>query len=529
MRQSIHTSTHMQMSVGRASLFMIGTLIASRLLGWLRLSVIGAKFGESPELDAFWAAFLIPDTLFNLLVAGALASAFIPVFTGYLAKEREDEAWRVASSVMNAIVLLLIAFSAVMWVLAPTIVPILASFRDPGQVQTAIHLTRIMLLSPIFMGLSALFTGILNSYRQFLTGATAPLIYNFVIVLFAFFASPFLGIEALAWGTVVGALMMWLVQVPELTFRRTRYRLALALSHPGVREIARLTVPRTLALGAVNLIFIVDTYLAAKMPEGSLTARVYAFQLMQLPLGVFSIAISAAAFPTLARYAAQGLQARMRDLLQTAIRWILFLTLPTIVMMIVLRRPIVNLLFQYGKFGPEAREATQEAFLFYSLGLAGHALIQILARAYYASKDTRTPLALTLVSIGTNIVLSVILAPLYGINGLALANSIATLAEAMLFFVLLAPRARLRLVGLGITTLKQVCASLLMGVTTFSFINATNLPFSLVTDPPKLTLLLQTLLAAGVGGAAYVAAAYVLGIGELHEILGAVRARLGRR
>jgi putative peptidoglycan lipid II flippase len=519
----------MQMSVGRASLFMIATLIASRFLGWLRLSVIGARFGETPDLDAFWAAFRIPDTLFNLLVAGALASAFIPVFTGYLAKEREDEAWRVASSVMNAIVILLIALSAVMWVAAPWILPVLAPFPDPQQRETAIHLSRIMLLSPIFMGLSALFTGILNSYRQFLSGATAPLVYNFVIILFAVFASPFLGIEALAWGTVAGALMMWLVQVPELTFRRTRYKLTLDLDHPGVREIVRLTVPRTLGLGAVQLIFVVDTYLAAKMPEGSLTALNYAFQLMQLPLGVFSIAISAAAFPTLSYYAAQGMQARMRDILQTAIRWILFLTLPTVVMMIVLRRPIVNLLFQYGRFGAEAREATQEAFLFYSLGLAGHALIQILARAYYASKDTRTPLALTLVSIGMNIVLSVILAPEYGINGLALANSIATLTEAVLFLLLLAPRARLRLVGLGISTLKQVCASLLMGVATFGFIYATNLPFSLASNPPKLTLLLQTLLAAGVGGVVYVVAAYVLGIKELNEIRAAVRARLGGR
>src|SRR5436190_9869227 len=219
----------MQMSVGRASLFMIATLIASRFLGWLRLSVIGAKFGQTPELDAFWAAFRIPDTLFNLLVAGALASAFIPVFTGYLAKEREDEAWRVASSVLNSIVMLLIGLSAVMWFLAPWIVPVLAPFPDPAQIDTAVKLSRIMLLSPIFMGLSALFTGILNSYRQFLSGATAPLVYNFVIILFAVFAAPFLGIEALAWGTVVGALMMWLVQIPELTFRRTRYTLTLEL------------------------------------------------------------------------------------------------------------------------------------------------------------------------------------------------------------------------------------------------------------------------------------------------------------
>ena len=517
----------MQMSVGRASLFMIATLIASRFLGWLRLSVIGARFGETPDLDAYIAAFRIPDTLFNLLVAGALASAFIPVFTSYLAKEREEEAWQVASSVMNAIVLLLIGFSAIMWVLAPILVPILAPFPDPAQRETAIHLSRIMLLSPIFMGLSALFTGILNSYRQFLTGATAPLVYNFVIVLFAIFASPFLGIDALAWGTVAGALMMWLVQVPELTFRRTRYRLALDLRHPGVREIARLTVPRTLALGAVNLVFIVDTFLAAKLPEGSLTALTYAFQLMQLPLGVFSIAISAAAFPTLAHYASLGLQARMRDVLQTAIRWILFLTLPTIVMMIVLRRPIVNLLFQYGRFGAEAREATQEAFLFYSLGLAGHALIQILARAYYASKDTRTPLALTLISIGTNIVLSVLLSPLYGINGLALANSIATLAEALLFLVLLAPRVRLRVVGLGTSSLKVVAASLAMGIAMFAFIRATNITVDL--QQTKVGLLFQTMVAVAVGLVAYVGAASLFRVTELAEITAVLRARLARR
>jgi putative peptidoglycan lipid II flippase len=516
----------MQMSVGRASLFMIATLIASRFLGWLRLSVQGAKFGQTPDLDAFLAAFRIPDTLFNLLVAGALASAFIPVFTGYLAKEREEEAWRVASSVMNAIVILLVAVSAVLWLLAPWIQPALAPFDDPAQRELSVRLARIMLLSPIFMGLSALFTGILNSYRQFLSGATAPLVYNFVIILFAVFASPFLGIEALAWGTVVGALMMWLVQVPELTFRRTRYKLTLDLGHPGVREIVRLTVPRTLALGAVQLIFIVDTYLAAKMPEGSLTALNYAQQLMQLPLGVFSIAISAAVFPTLSHYAAQGLQARMRDVLQTAIRWILFLTVPTIVMMIVLRRPIVNLLFQYGRFGSEARELTQEAFLFYSLGLAGHALIQILARAYYASKDTRTPLALTLVSIGTNIVLSVLLAPSYGINGLALANSIATLAEAVLFFVLLAPRARLKIVGLGTATLRVLAASLLMGIAMFAFIRATNITVDL--QQTKLGLLLQTLVAVAVGGIAYIGAASVFRVTELAEITAAVRSRLRR-
>jgi len=517
------------MSVARASAIMIGTLVASRVLGWLRSSVIGATFGGTSTLDAFIAAFKIPDAIFGLLVAGALASAFIPVFTGYLAREREQEAWRIASSVLNALLLLLIGASAVMWLAAPLLVPTIIApgfAKDPDQLQLTIDLTRMMLLSPIFMGLSSLTTGILNSYRQFLSGATAPVVYNLVIILFTVFATPFLGIHAVALGVVVGALVMWLVQLPELTFRRTRYSFTMDLQHPGVRDVLRLAGPRTIALGAVQIVFFVDTNLASSMPAGSLVALNYAFQLLMLPLGVFSIAISAAIFPTLSHYASLGQVGRMRDAVQQGIRWILFLTLPTAIVMIVLRRPIVNLLFQYGAFGDAAREATQEVFLFYSLGLAGHALIQILARAYYAARDTTTPLALTLISIGLNVVLDVLLAPVLFVKGLALANSISTLVEAGLLLVLLTSRARLRLVGLGVSSLKLVCASLLMGVAMFAFIRVTNLPFDLLVDPSKPVLLLQTLLAAAVGGLVYVVAAYVLRVTELGEVLAVVRARL---
>jgi len=519
------------MSVARASIVMIAALIASRILGWLRLSVIGATFGATSQLDVFWAAFKIPDALFNLLVAGALASAFIPVFAGYLAKEREKEAWHVASSVMNVLILSLVALSALMWVLAPWLVPAIVApgYRDrPEQLDLVVHLTRIMLLSPLFMGLSALVTGVLQSYRQFLAGAVAPLVYNGVQILFALFLSPFLGIDALAYGVVAGAAMMFLVQIPELTFRRTKYQLSLDLGHPGVREVFLLAGPRTLSLGAVQLVFFVDTYLATFMPTGNLTALNYAFQLMLLPLGVYSIAISAAVFPTLSHYASLGQAAKMRDALQQAIRWILFLTLPTAIVMVVLRRPIVNLLFQYGAFGAEARELTQAAFLYYSLGLAGHALVQILARAYYASRDTTTPLALTLISIGANVVLSVTLAPQMGINGLALANSIATLAEAALLLAMLAPRARLRLVGLGYASLKQVTAALLMGVSMFLFIRFTNIPLDLVIEPSKPVLFLQTLLATAFGGLIYVAAAYLMRINELQEVLAFLRGRFRR-
>lgn len=525
-----HTSA-VTMSVARASIVMIAALIASRILGWLRLSVIGATYGATPQLDAFWAAFKIPDALFNLLVAGALSSAFIPVFAGYLAKEREKEAWHVASTVVNVLIVSLLAVSVVMWVAAPWLVPTIVApgfAKDPEQLDLAIQLTRIMLLSPIFMGLSALVTGVLQSYRQFLAGAVAPLVYNGVQILFALFATPFVGIHALAFGVVAGSAMMFLVQVPELTFRRTKYELSLDLRHTGVREVFLLAGPRTLSLGAVQIVFFVDTYLASSMATGSLTSLNYAFQLMLLPMGVFSIAISAAVFPTLSHYASLGQAARMRDALQQAIRWILFLTMPTAILMVVLRRPIVNLLFQYGEFAAPAREATQAAFLFYALGLAGHALVQILARAYYASRDTTTPVALTLVSIGANVAMSIALAPTMGINGLALANSIATLAEAALLLALLAPRARLRLVGLGYATLKQVTAALLMGVSMFLFIRVTNIPLDLVVEPSKPVLFLQTLLATAFGALVYVIAAYLLRVGELQEVLAFLRGRFRR-
>lgn len=516
----------MQLTIAQASLVMIGTLVASRILGWLRLSVIGAQFaGEPRELDAYIAAFRIPDTIFNLLVAGALSSAFIPVFTSYLAKEREQEAWRVGSSVMNAMLVALVGLSVLIWLAAPYLVPLMAPEFVGPQLELTVELTRIMLLSPIFMGLSSLFTGVLNSYRQFLSGATAPLVYNAVIILFALFASPFLGIHALAYGVVAGAAMMWLIQVPELTFRRTRYALAFDLAHPGVREIAKLAWPRTIAIAAVQVVLFVDINLASRMPPGSLTALVYAFQLMLLPLGVFSIAISAAVFPTLSRYASLGQPGRMREALEKAVRWIVFLTLPTAIVMIVLRRPIVHLLFQYGDFGDEMREATALAFLFYSLGLAGHALVQIFARAYYATKDTATPLAMTIVSVAVNVALAIALAPVLGINGLALANSVATLAEAALLLAVLAPRVRLRVVGLGLSTLRHLAASLSMGVAMFLFIRVTNIPLDLALDPPKALLLLQTTIAVAFGGLVYVATAAVFRVSELAEIRAFLRTR----
>lgn len=515
--------------VGAAAIMMT-TFVASRFLGWLRLSVVGAKFGLSPELDAYWAANVIPESLFNLVVAGTITSAFIPVFSGYLARERESEGWRVASSVVNAMLVLLVLASAALAVAAPLYMPLLAAgFRDdPEHLALAIDLTRIMLLSPIFMGLSSLVTGVLNSYRQFLSGAVAPVVYNAVIILCVVFAEPFLGIHALAWGVVAGAAMMWLVQIPELAFRRTRYSFSLDLGHPGVREIAKLTAPRAIAQGSAFLVIpAVNAALATGLAPGSFSALNFAFALTLLPLGVFSMAVSSAIFPSLAHFAALGQLQRLRTALAQAIRLILFLTLPAAIAMMVLRRPIVHLLFQYEEFGDAAREATAAAFLFYAIGLAGHALVQILTRAFYAAKDTRTPLATTLASIATNVVLALVLVgvvaggePL-GIQGLALANSIATLGEALLLILLLQARLRLPVFAIGFAALRQLAAALVMGISVWGYVHLTN--FTLQLEVSKGGLALQLFSAFAVAAGAYAIACWLLRVPELRLVLSIVR------
>jgi putative peptidoglycan lipid II flippase len=515
-----------------ATAIMMTTFVASRFLGYLRLSVIGAKFGLSPELDAYWAANVLPESLFNLVVAGTITSAFIPVFTGYLARERETEGWHVASSVMNAVLLLLVLASAGLALAAPLFMPYLAAgFRDdPALLELAVNLTRIMLLSPIFMGLSSLMTGILNVYRQFLSGAVAPVVYNATIILFVVFLEPFLGIYALAWGVVTGALMMWLVQIPELAFRRTRYSFALDLPHPGVIEVARLTAPRALAQGsAFFAIPAVNTALASGLAAGSLSALNFAFALMLLPLGVFSMAISSAIFPSLSHFAALGQEQRLRQSVAQAIRLILFLTLPAAIAMMVLRRPIVHLLFQYEEFGDAAREATAAAFLFYAIGLAGHAVVQILTRAFYAAKDTRTPLLTTLLSILANVVLAFVLVgwvvrgSALGIEGLALANSVATLGEAALLFALLRARLRLPVLAIGFSTLRQLAAALLMGISIFVFVYLTNVTVRL--EVSKLGLALQLLSAFAVAGVSYAVVCWLLRVEEVRLVLSFFRGR----
>jgi putative peptidoglycan lipid II flippase len=422
-------------SVGRvlanASLILTVAALASRLLGWIRLLVIGSQFGASADLDAYFAAFRIPDAIFQLVVAGALSAALIPVFSSYRAREDEREAWRLASSVINLVLIALALFSLVMAILAPWLVPIIAPGFDAQTTELTVRLTRLMLLSPVFVGMGAVVSGLLNSYGRFGVPAVAPLVYNLAIIAAAVVLAPALGVEGLAIGVVAGSVLHLAIQLPQLRSVGRYYDLTIGLGHPGVRKVAWLMGPRLLGLAAGQLNFIVSTVLASNLGVGAVTAYNYAFQLSQIPVGVLGVSVAVALFPTFSRDAALGRIAEIRRQLSTSLRILIFLAAPLTAVMIVLARPIAAAFFQYGLFSDAAADRTAGALVFFSIGLTGHIVVHVLTRAFYAMQETRVPVLWAIIAVAINVPLMVILSGPMGVEGLALALSIAATLEVV--------------------------------------------------------------------------------------------------
>ncbi len=420
-------------SVGRvlvtASLILTAAALASRILGWFRLLVIGSQFGASSELDAYFAAFRIPDLIFQLVVAGALSAALIPVFSSYRARGDEVEAWKLASSVINLVLIALVVLSGLMAIFAPVFVPLVAPGFDAPTTELTVRLTQIMLISPVLIGMGAVVSGLLNSYQQFTIPSLAPLAYNLVIIGAAIFLAPIMGIEGLAVGVVIGSAAHLAIQLPSLARVGHRYQLSVNLDHPGVRRVARLMGPRFFGLAAGQLNFLVSTILASGLAAGSLTTYNYAFQLSQLPVGIIGVSVAIALFPTMSQDAALGRVGEIRRQVAGAVRVLIFVAAPLMAVMIVLREPVTAVFYQYGLFSQEAAEQTASALAWFAIGLIGHIVVHVLARAFYAMQDTRTPVTWAIVAVGVNVPLMILLVGPMGVEGLALALSISALIE----------------------------------------------------------------------------------------------------
>ncbi len=511
------------LSQGRPSLAYATAIVAagflgSRLLGLLRTVAIAHQYDTSPELSAYWVAFRLPDLIFQLLAGATLGSAFIPAFARLFNRDSEEAAWRLAGSILNLVFLATIIFAVLGFIFAPLLVPIMAPGlgSDTGQEaelrSLAVDLTRLMMLSPILFAVSGMFMGILNARHHFLFPAIAPMVYNLAIIVGALVSDD---VHALALAVVIGAGLHLVVQVPALAAVGMRYYPIVEWRNSAVREVGRLMAPRALGLAAFHLNFLITIFFASLVSDESISAVNYAWLLALMPLGLFGMAISTAVFPTMAEQAVTD-RAQLRRTVEQSMKMILFLTLPSAVGLMILSKPLVSLLFDLSE---SSTNITQQALLFYSIGLVGHAAIEILSRGYYALSDTRTPVVFAIVSLGTNLVLSAILVWPFEVSGLALSVSIATLLEAGLLFVALRQRIEgLDVDAIGDSLIWTAVSTVLMAEVVGCYLILLNQTGHL--HPSNMIDAFFALAGGGMLGAAtYVACARALRIEEAETLL----------
>jgi len=419
-------------------------MVLSQLVGLLAKSLAGWTFGAGSELDTFFTANRFAEILFNLVAGGALASAFIPTFTAFLVKQERRSAWKLLSSLANLVTLVMLAVGTLSFIFSDWIVVhVLArGFTDPAQQQLAAHLLRIQLPSALIFGLSGLVMGSLNAHQRFLLPALAPAMYSLGWIGGAVLLEPYLGIDGLAWGVLIGALLHLGIQIPALVrLPKVRYSVTLGLKMPAVREVARLMAPRLVGVAAVQLNFWLNTVLASGQPAGSLTGINLALPLMLMPEAAIAQSVAIAALPTFSAQVARGHKDEMQAALASSLRAVLLLAIPATLGLILLRTPLVALVYQRGVFTADQSVLVSWALLWYAAGLVGHSMVEIVSRSFYALNDTKTPVAIGVAAMALNFGLSLAFAALFQRigwmphGGLALANSAATFLEAaaMLF------------------------------------------------------------------------------------------------
>ena len=410
--------------------------VLSRAMGLLREVVIARQFGTSAEVDAYLAAFRVPDLLFALMAGGALGSALIPVLADHLERGDERGAWRVAAAIINWVTLVLGLAAVLAAVTAPVLVgTLIAPGFSPPQQALTVELMRWMLISTLVFGVSGVVMGILNARQHFLLPALAPVVYNLAIIMGAWWLGPSVGVRGAAAGVVAGAAAHLLVQLPALRWLNVRYYPRLGRRDAAVHEVGRLMAPRALGLAAVEINHLVNVALASGLAAGSLAALNYGRLMMLLPQGIIAQSIAIAAFPTFSALVARGQTEELRRVWHATLRSVVYLTLPAAIGLIMLRQPLVATLLQRGAFDARSSEATAWALLFYACGLLGHAVVEITTRVFYALHDTRTPVIVGVAAMAANAVLSVLLMALFSRlewaphGGLALANTLATTGE----------------------------------------------------------------------------------------------------
>jgi len=509
-----------------AAAFLMVATAASRVLGLFREQVMLSMLGLNAQMGAFTVAFKIPSLVRTLVADTALSAAFIPVFSELLAKDRREEAWQVATTVMLLATLVLGVISLLGVLFAPQVVALAApGFEDPATIELAVELTRIMFPTVLIFGLTGIMMGILNSYNHFTLPALAPIVWNLVIIGAVFFFADDLGFQALAWGIVIGTVLQLVIQIPAVTSRGGRKMLSVSLRHPAVRRVGILLGPVMLSLGVVNFNVLINTIIASYISEEAPAVIDKAFRLFQLPQGMFAIAIGTVLFPALSRLAASDQLAGFRSTVSLGVRQILFVTLPFTGFFIVLGRPTVRLIFEHGLVSPEDTGQIAWALAFYSMGMAFVSANTLLNRAFYGMQKAWLPLMVGGVNLVLNAALSLALYRPLQEGGITLSTALVSAFNFLALMWLLK-----REIGtvdgrtIAASGFRSVASLVPLGLAGFGAwyvldgLLGRSLPGQLVS------------LAAGyaAGLAAYAVAARLLRMQELHEVLAVVRRRRSR-
>src|SRR3989344_4457948 len=457
-----------QTNILSAAAVLMLTVFLSSILGLVRDRFLAGAF-FSPEtawqLDVYFAAFRLPDMIFQLLVVGALSAAFIHVFSQHLVKDKK-EAWHVASTVITFAVVGFLILAGLLIVFASSLSRLIAPSFSAVELSLMVSLTRILVLAQLSFLVSAFLTGILQSHHHFIIPALSPIAYNLGIIFGILVLSPILGIFGPAVGVLLGALLHLLIQLPLTREIGFRFQFGFDYRHPSVKRIGRVMLPRTLALAVSQIELTVAVFIATALPAGSLAIFYFAQHLNSLPVGLFGATIGQAALPSLSQITHEDLQ-KFKVLLIASLNQVLFLSLPAGMILLILRVPAVRLAFGTANFPWQATLLTGRVVALFAISVFAQSAVQILVRGFYALSNTRTPLFLGALSVLINVALSLFFVYRlgFGVMGLALGISLASFIQAALLFAVLLKK----LGGAGVTEfwlplLKMIAATLLTGL-----------------------------------------------------------------
>lgn len=517
------------------------------VLGVLRNRIFAGEFGAGNVTDMYFAAFLVPDFIYNLFIVGMLSSVFIPIFSEYWERSQE-EAWHFANVVLTVFVAAMIMLSLVAILCAPQLVSLIAPGFDQEKQAGVVTLMRIMFASPILLGVSNIVGSILQVNRMFFSYALAPVLYNTGIIIGAvFFVKPF-GPAGLALGVVFGAFLHFLIQLPPLLRIGFRFVPAFEAAHKGLKHIAWLSLPRAVGLAAYQINFVVITAIASTVATGSVAIFNFANDLQYVPIGIVALSFASAVFPFLAQSYAKGNIKEFLDRFYSTVNQILFLVIPISVFLIFERAQVVRVILGYGQFSWDHTRLTAAVLGAFTLSIFAQSLTPLFSRAFYALKDTKTPVAINIFSVGVNIALSfyflhlmrlggsfsMTIVSLFRIQGVAgaeilalpLAFSVAAVINLLLLYFAFSQRVDEFDGSLIVLSLFKInFSALVMAPCVYATLN---LVAQLVNMGTFLGVLFQGLAAFAVGFIVYAALAYALKMPEFFSLLEAMPASARR-